>query len=55
MGLKAVSKMQMIGLTRQQKNLQKKTGLIGGDFKSPDADVQRLARVNREIGKRIAK
>lgn len=52
MALTAVSKMTWNGLVKERNRLQKKTGLIFGEFKSSNKDSQRLARINRELGKR---
>ena len=49
---KAITKMTDKGLMAERDDLQKETGLIFGSFKSKNPKSSRLARVNREIGKR---
>lgn len=55
MGLKAVSKMSDRTLLKERNRIQKKTGLIFGSFGSSNKDSARLARICREIGKRLVK
>ena len=52
MAYRAVSKMTDRELMAERDALQKETGLIFGSFRSKNPKSSRLARVNREIGKR---